>query len=81
MGLGVNSAQYSDVNYLRTQEIGEAVAFLEHDGLRVPSARWTCDNLVLFPLNQSFDDKLEFVESDTIDWIAWSEAHGLLPRP
>lgn len=34
--------------YPRMQEIGEAAHFLEFDGLVVPSARWTCHNVVLF---------------------------------
>jgi hypothetical protein len=75
MSLGVDAARYLDTNYIRTQEIGEAVSFLEHDALRVPSARWTCDNLVLFPLNHAFDDKLEFVDSETVDWLAWVKEH------
>ena len=40
--------RYESVNYHRTQEIGAAVAFLGCDGLMVPSARWDCENLVLF---------------------------------
>ena len=49
--LGVSSDLYHTVAYHRTQEIGAAVAFLGCDGLMVPSARWNCENLVIFADN------------------------------
>lgn len=73
--LGVDASRYDDIGYSRTQEIGAATAFLECDGLLVPSARWDCNNLVLFPLNQDFGDKLELTDSQVVDWVAWADAH------
>lgn len=53
--LGVTAENYGRLNYLRrqseyarTQEISEVAHFLGADGLIVPSARWPCENVVLF---------------------------------
>lgn len=73
--LGVDVSRFSELGYTRTQEIGAAVAFLECDGLIVPSARWDCDNLVLYGDPLSLDCDLEVVESESVDWLAWSEAN------
>jgi hypothetical protein len=75
--LGVNLKRFGEVGYLRTREIGAAVAFLDCDGLIVPSARWECENLALFPLNQRFEDRLELVDSYELDWIVWAEKHKM----
>jgi hypothetical protein len=47
--LGVPESAYGGINLPRTQESGAAVEFLGCDGLIAPSARWACDNLILFP--------------------------------
>jgi RES domain-containing protein len=78
---GVDPARFGELNYIHTQEIGEAVAFLGHDGLIVPSARWDCDNLVLFNDNQAIESELEVVTSEEIDWLAWSQDHGIIDLP
>lgn len=76
--LGVPDSAYREINLPRTQEIGAAVEFLGCDGLIAPSARWDCDNLMLFPERMGDDAALELIRSETIDWIAWSEKNGLL---
>ena len=76
--LGVPGAQYKSINLPRTQEIGAAVEFLGCDGLIAPSARWDCDNLMLFPERMGVDASLELVDSETIDWLAWGKDHGLI---
>lgn len=81
VGLGVEWTEYESLGYIRTQEIGAAVAFLECDGLIAPSARWPCDNMMLFTANQSPDDLLALKSSDTVDWIAWATSRQLLPQP
>jgi hypothetical protein len=82
VSLGVDLAAYRSVNYARTQVIGAAVAFLERDGLIVPSARWDCENLVLFPDNHDLvDDRLEVAESEAVDWRAWARERRLLDQP
>ena len=77
-GLGVDMERYEDVNYLRTQEIGAAVAFLGCDGLLAPNARWGCENLVLFMDNHALGNRLEALASEKVDWQAWARDAGLL---
>ncbi|MGQ0484120.1 MAG: RES family NAD+ phosphorylase [Hyphomicrobiales bacterium] len=76
--LGVSSEHYREPNYRRTQEIGAAVAFLGCDGLIVPSARWDCDNLVLFSDNLATDAPLEIRGAEEVEWQVWAEHAGLL---
>lgn len=76
--LGVPEATYGSVNLPRTQEIGAAVEFLGCDGLIAPCARWSCDNLILFPDRMGVDASLEVVTSEVVDWVAWATAHDLI---
>lgn len=76
--LGVPDVAYAGIKLPRTQEIGAAVEFLGCDGLIAPSARWPCDNLILFPDRMGLDATLEVVTSEAIDWAAWARTRGLL---
>jgi RES domain-containing protein len=76
--LGVDERSYGSLNYETCQAIGAAVAFLEHDGLIVPSARSQCENLVLFTENHSLSCELEAVGEEDVDWQAWARENGLL---
>lgn len=73
--LGVEPSAYSDILYERTQEIGDAAAFLGFDELIAPSARWDCLNLAVFCDSISPDD-LVLKGSSAIDWDAWRKGHG-----
>ena len=76
--LGVNMARYGQLayhertgEYPRTQEVAEVAYFLDHQGIIVPSARWDCNNAVLFcdhvrPGAIEVDN-----EHGLIDWNAW----------
>lgn len=75
--LGVNEGQYSEIPYPLCQEIGEAVGFLGCDGLIVPSARWNCENLVLFTDSHSLDEQLEIVGLSEVDWLGWARKNGV----
>lgn len=77
-GLGVEWGDYGSLNYARTQQIGAAVAFLECDGLIAPSARWSCENLMLFMDNHRLKERLDLKHTETVDWIAWGRQHGRL---
>jgi RES domain-containing protein len=80
--LGIDWRLYGEVNYARTQEIGAAVAFLECDGLLAPSARWECENLMLFMDNHSVDDNaLEVVKTEAIDWQDWARKQHIITMP
>jgi hypothetical protein len=73
--LGVDPASYSDILSERTQEIGDAAAFLGFDGLIAPSARWRSLNLVLFCDSLGPDD-LALTAASSIDWDDWRSRHG-----
>lgn len=77
--LGVEVGRYDSVNYEQTQRIGAAVAFLEYDGLIAPSARWDCDNLMIFSTHHSMDDEnLKVITTRQVDWLAWAREHKFI---
>lgn len=76
--LGVDMDQFASLDYAKCQEIGAAVGFLECDGLIVPSARWKCDNLVLFTDNHCLSRDLSVVESTEIAWQDWARENGFI---
>jgi hypothetical protein len=76
--LGVQTEYYEDPNYRRTQEIGAVVAFIGCDGLIVPSARWSCENLILFTDNLAMSTGLEIKDFEEVDWQSWAKSVGKL---
>jgi hypothetical protein len=77
--LGVDMARYGQRDYGRTQEIGAALAFMGLDGLIAPSARWHCDNLMIFSENYPLAAPLEPLDAEEVEWRGWAREHGLLP--
>lgn len=77
--LGVDWARYGETDYGRTQEIGAALSALGCDGLLAPSARWPCENLILFMDNQAPGTRLEVLGTEEVDWVAWARANARLP--
>jgi hypothetical protein len=74
--LSVDWANYGTSALSHTQAIGAAVAHLEFDGLIAPSARWTCDNVILFATNhEAHEDSLVLRRSTEIDWRQWANEH------
>lgn len=73
--LGVEDSRYREMLYDRTQEIGAAAAFLGFDGMIVPSARWACQNIVLF-LDAINLEEVRTVSSEPVDWQAWRRANA-----
>jgi RES domain len=76
-GFGVDMQRFGERDYARTQQIGAAIAFLELDGLIAPSARWTCDNLIIFTANHSLNERLDVIDHEEIEWQEWAKAHGI----
>lgn len=64
--LGISEADFGDRTYQRTQEVGEAAAFLGFDGIFVPSARSPAQNLVLFPDNRKLELRLDVISSSEV---------------
>jgi RES domain-containing protein len=77
--LGVRRDRYGALDYERTQEIGDAAYFLGFDGLLVPSARWECQNLVVFT-DQLTPEDMTVEESAVVDWPAWRKEAEILRR-
>lgn len=73
----IDPTRFGELNYQRTQEVGEAVAFLGCDGLIAPSARWECENLMLFNDNFAIQSELILVGSQEVDWRTWASENGI----
>lgn len=71
--LGITEDAFRKGDYGRSREVGAAARFLDIDGLVVPSARWPCQNLVLFPDRLDHRDALAVEESRDVNWPAWRE--------
>ena len=76
--LGVDHAHYGERDYARTQKIGGALAFLGLDGLIAPSARWPCENLMIFTENHALTERLDPLDAEDIEWQSWARAHGFI---
>lgn len=77
--LGVRGDRYGELDYERTQAIGDAAYFLGFDGLLVPSARCDCHNLVVFT-DQLAPEDMAIEESVVVDWPAWRKEAELSRR-
>lgn len=64
--LGVDERALSDPDHTACRKVGHAVAWLEHDGLIIPSARAKGLNLVVFVNNQDAQAELEAIDSEVI---------------
>ncbi|MGH7188192.1 MAG: RES family NAD+ phosphorylase [Candidatus Acidiferrales bacterium] len=79
--LGVDMARYGERDYPLTQSIGAALAFLGLDGLIAPSARWRCDNLMIYQSNHMLlTDRLEVIEEEQVNWGVWARARARWPE-
>jgi hypothetical protein len=72
-GLGVSPETYASLSYERTQDIGDAAAFLGFDGIIAPSARHSCHNLIIF-CDRFTPADLTVVETEAVDWDIWRAA-------
>jgi RES domain-containing protein len=68
--LGVDPARYREILYEPTQAIGDAAHFLGFDSIIAPSARSSCNNLILFT-DQIAPGAMEVIESSKINWTEW----------
>jgi RES domain-containing protein len=79
--LGLDAARFGQLSYNerpqeypRSQEIAEVAHFLDCDGLLVPSARWTCRNLVVF-CDRAGPDRMRVArDHGLVDWTDWRQA-------
>lgn len=68
--LAIVPERYGDLSYDRSQEIGDAAFFLGFDGIIAPSARWNCQNLILF-LDRFEPGDLAVASSEPVNWDDW----------
>ena len=66
--LGVDERALSNPDHTVCRKVGHAVAWLEHDGLIIPSVRANGFNLVVFVNNQDEQAELKATDSEVIDW-------------
>jgi RES domain-containing protein len=85
--LGINMARFGQLSYVertgeypRTQEVAEVAHFLDHDGIIVPSARWSCNNVVVFCDHARPGAISVTKDHGLIGWSAWVAANGRLLR-
>ena len=77
---GVDMSDYEARSYAamgqappsRSQDIGAAVSFLGVAGLIVPSARWPCQNMILFD-NCDMALTIDVLNVEEVNWLAWRE--------
>ena len=67
---GVEPEEYAQILYRRTQDIGDAAAFLGFDAVVAPNARWDCLNLVIFS-DRIHPGDLELRNTELIDFESW----------
>lgn len=79
--LGLDESSYASLDHGRCREIGAAAHFLEFDSLLVPSARWPCLNLILFPDRLTTEAALTVEQTSDINWPAWREQHQGRRKP
>ena len=68
--LGVDTARYTGRDYKQTQAIADAAYFLDFDGLLAPSARWACDNLMLFT-DRLGAGAVKAGKAERVEWAGW----------
>lgn len=78
--LGVDVSRYSQLLYKRTQEIGDAAAFLGFDGIIAPSARWDCLNATLVMGDEDRCPTITLHSQKTIEWDKWRGKHRVRRR-
>ncbi len=64
--LGISAQTLANLDWAVCQALGGGVAFLDHDGLLVPSARSVGSNLVIYPTNQQPDAQFEILDQEVI---------------
>jgi RES domain-containing protein len=73
--LGVDPTRYRETAYERTQEIGDAAAFLGLGALIVPNARWPALNAVVIVDVDPDPPTVELLESEPVDLPQWRTVH------
>ena len=77
--LGVDTSNYGQMTYLekhveypRLQEVAVCAFFLGADAISVPSARWRCNNLIVFCDQLSPADLSIVADHGPVSWDDWT---------
>ena len=74
---GIDIVRYRERDYTKTSAIAETAFFLGFDGLIAPSARFACNNLVIFTERLSpHDINLAMPDPEIVDWSALRKSSG-----
>lgn len=76
--LGIDTSRYGTRDYYLTQQIGAALDHLGVDGLIAPSARYDCDNLMVFTAQHGFSETMEVISNEEVEWRDWARQRGML---
>jgi len=71
--LGIVDLLASRIDVRLTQPISEATHLLDHQGLLVPSARYDCNNLIVFMDRIDTEKQLKVLKTEDVNWPAWRE--------
>lgn len=74
--LGVDDPLASRIDSHQGRAVGEAAFMLDFQGLIVPSARWDCNNLVLFVARIEMNKDIHLQNQGEVNWPAWRERAG-----
>ena len=72
--LGLEDPLASRISRAESQVVGAAAYLLDYEALIVPSARWDCENLVLFLDKFDMGECLQVIETRDVNWPAWRES-------
>lgn len=73
--LGIEDPLATRADYGVSQAVGRAAYMLDYEGLVVPSARWPCENFVLFVDRIDINAQIALAGSSDVNWPAWKEAN------
>jgi len=72
--LGLTAEMLDSDDPTATRNLAHAAFLLDHDSLLVPSLRWECVNLVIFP-DRVPEAEIKAGEANDINWPAWIDRH------
>ena len=73
--VGIEAEKYKEMLYGKTQEVAAAAQFMGFDGIIAPSARWDCQNVILF-LDAIDPDDIKDIDNEKVDWATWRKLNG-----
>ena len=77
--LGIHEDSFEGHRYDVEQAVSAAARFLEFQAILVPNARYSGNNLVVYPDLEGTLSGLTQVDSEPIDWSAWRASNHIRP--